>query len=216
MPEMLSPGVAGRGVIAGAAGDIEVVVELPRAAAPQGLAVIAHPHPLYGGTLDNKVVYMLARAANDTGAVALRFNFRGVGKTTGAHDEGRGEGDDLCTVAEFARQAWPQLPLALAGFSFGSYVALANTSGMDARGVLTVAPPLVYAGEGPVPDPTVPWWMIHGDADEVVDYADSVARAQAAAHPPDRLQTAPGVGHFFHGELPQLREFAREFFTSCW
>ncbi len=213
--ELLQPGDAGRGLISGNAGAaIEVVVELPRDAEIRGLAVIAHPHPLYGGTLDNKVVYMLARGALDAGAAALRFNFRGVGRSEGVHDEGRGEGDDLLKVVAHAREGWPSLPLAVAGFSFGSYLALREAQRAQACGVLTVAPPLMYAGTGAVPDPGVPWWVIHGDVDEVVDYADSMKRAQAAAHPPDRIQTAHGVGHFFHGELNQVRDFAREFFAQ--
>ncbi len=118
--EMLQPGDAGRGLISGNAGAaIEVVVELPRDEEVRGLAVIAHPHPLYGGTLDNKVVYMLARGALDAGAAALRFNFRGEGRSEGVHDEGRGEGDDLLKVVAHAREGWPSLPLAVAGFSFG-------------------------------------------------------------------------------------------------
>ncbi len=216
MPETLNPGEAGRGLIAGAAGAaIEVIVELPRDGDVRGLAVIAHPHPLYGGTLDNKVVYMLARGALDAGAAALRFNFRGVGRSEGVHDEGEGEGDDLLKVVAHARAGWPDLPLAVAGFSFGAFVALSRARVAGARGVLTVAPPLMYVGKGRVPEPGVPWWMIHGDADEVVDYGDTLRRAQAAPQPPERIQTAEGVGHFFHGELPQVRAFATEFFEQA-
>lgn len=212
---MLKPGTSGRGCIAGEAGEIEVLVETPRKGDVQGIAVIAHPHPLHGGTMDNKVVYMLSRAAHDAGLVSLRFNFRGVGKSTGPHAEGLGEGRDLLRVVEFARVGWPDMPLALAGFSFGSFIALANTQAAGACAVLTVAPPLFYAADTALPDPGVPWWVIHGDADEVVDYDDTMTRARAASHPPERIQTAPGVGHFFHGELPQLRTFAREFFETA-
>lgn len=214
--ETLIAGQAGRGLIAGAAGAaIEVITELPRNTEVKGLAVIAHPHPLYGGTLDNKVVYMLARGALDAGAATLRFNFRGVGSSEGVHDEGEGEGDDLLKVVAHARAGWPDLPLAVAGFSFGAFVALSKAREAGARGVLTVAPPLMYVGTGQAPVPGVPWWMIHGDADEVVDYADTLRRAQAAPQPPERIQTAEGVGHFFHGELPQVRKFASEFFEQA-
>ncbi len=216
MLEELLAANAGRGLIAGEAGRaIEVMAELPRNQSPRGLAIIAHPHPLYGGTLDNKVVYMLARGALDAGAAALRFNFRGVGRSEGVHDEGRGEGEDLLKVVAHARACWPELPLAVAGFSFGAFVALSKAQAAGARGVLTVAPPLMYVGKGAVPDPGVPWWMIHGDADEVVDYADTLRRAKAATHPPDRIQTAEGIGHFFHGELQQVRKFACEFFEQA-
>lgn len=215
MSQKLEVGQLGRGCISGEAGDIEVLVEKPRSGEPQGLAVIAHPHPLHGGTMDNKVVYMLSRAAHDANFITVRFNFRGVGKSTGPHDEGVGEGRDLLRVVEHAQASWPDLPLALAGFSFGSFVALAHTKEAGARAVLTVAPPLFYVGDAVLPNPDVPWWLIHGDADEVVAYDDTIARANSAPQPPERIQTAPGVGHFFHGELPQLRAFAREFFEGA-
>ena len=211
MPEQLPPGQLGRGWIEGPAGALEVLVEGPRDTPPRGLLVIAHPHPLYGGTMDNKVVYMVSRGGLDAGLLTLRFNFRGVGHSGGSHDQGRGEAEDLATVVAYVRAAWPGLPLALAGFSFGSYLALSGCAALDAVGVLTVAPPLFYGGEAPVPQPVAPWWLIHGDADEVVDYADTLKRAQAATQPPAVLETAPGVGHFFHGDLPLVRDFTRRF-----
>ncbi|MEN8719656.1 MAG: CocE/NonD family hydrolase [Oceanococcaceae bacterium] len=211
--DRLPAGGAGHGLIDGPAGSLEVRVERP-ADTPCGVAVIAHPHPLYGGTMDNKVVYMLARAALDAGWIAVRFNFRGVGRSAGRHDDGRGEGEDFAAVTRFARMTDTPLPLAVAGFSFGSYVALAQAQALGAVGVLTVAPPLAYAGDTALPDPGGRWWMIHGDADEVVDCADSVRRARATPHPPDELQIAPGVGHFFHGELTQVRAFAQRFFDA--
>lgn len=216
MLDTLAPGQAGRGLVAGNAGAaIEVMTEVPPNQPVRGLAVIAHPHPLYGGTLDNKVVYMLARGAMDAGYVALRFNFRGVGRSEGVHDEGHGEGEDLLKVVAHARDGWPGVPVAVAGFSFGAFVALSQARNAQAFGVLTVAPPLMYVGTGKVPDPGVPWWVIHGDADEVVDYADTLQRAQAAPTPPQRIQTAKGIGHFFHGELQQVRGYARDFFAQC-
>lgn len=211
MPEAHSLGQPGRGLYAGPAGAIEVVEEHPRQGAARALALIAHPHPLYGGTLDNKVVYTLGRGLMAAGCATLRFNFRGVGHSEGTHDEGRGEGEDLLALAQALRVAYPGLPLLLAGFSFGSFVALAGCAAAQASGVLTVAPPLFYAGDAPTPDPGAPWWLIHGDADEVVDCADTQRRADAAPRPPSRREIVPGVGHFFHGELGRVRDFAGAF-----
>ena len=104
----------GRRLIAGAAGDIELIVDLP-AAAPRAVAVCCHPHPLFGGTLTNKVIHTVARSFTAQGAAAVRFNFRGVGASQGAHGDGIGETDDLVTVAEWARSRWPDLPLWLGG-----------------------------------------------------------------------------------------------------
>src|SRR5438552_18588398 len=111
----------GRALVVGTAGKIEVAAQVP--ASPRAVAVIAHPHPLFGGTMDNKVVTTLARAFTETGAATFRFNFRGVGASEGAHDEGRGEADDLIRVVEHARATAGDLPLKLAGFSFGGAVA---------------------------------------------------------------------------------------------
>src|SRR5438105_4883357 len=112
----------GRAQIQGAAGDIEIASQLPES--PRAIAVIAHPHPLFGGAMDNKVVTTLARAFTEAGAAVFRFNFRGVGATEGAHDEGRGETDDMVAVVEHAKREAGELPLRLAGFSFGGAVAV--------------------------------------------------------------------------------------------
>src|SRR5206468_7571095 len=117
----LMPAQASRGTIAGAAGAIELAWTIPAEA--RAVAVVAHPHPLFGGTMDNKVVTTLARAFTEAGAATYRFNFRGVGATEGTHDEGRGETDDMLRVIEHARGAHAGAPLWLAGFSFGGAVA---------------------------------------------------------------------------------------------
>ena len=131
--------------IPGPTGSLEVLIEAPER--PQGpVCVICHPHPQYGGTLDNKVVYTLARAANDLDAIAVRFNFRGVGRSGGQFGQGVGEVDDLLAVVAWARSEYPDKPLHLAGFSFGSGVALRGHVAVDAASLLLVAPP---AGLGP-------------------------------------------------------------------
>src|SRR5258706_8821542 len=147
-----------RASLDGAAGAIEVVASLPEA--PRAIAVIAHPHPLFGGTMDNKVVTTLARAFVESGASAFRFNFRGVGASEGAHDEGRGETDDFLAVLAHARgTASESLPVWLAGFSFGSAVALRASSRIAFERLVLVAPAfrrLTEHGLGEAPDPRDP------------------------------------------------------------
>lgn len=174
--------------------------------------MVCHPHPLYGGAMSNKVVYALASTAAKAGLVTLRFNFRGVGKSTALHDEGRGETDDTVWLAEQLREALPAgLPLILAGFSFGAFVALKAAPRAQAAGLMSVAPPFsltraIYAdGEGPPPHPACPWAVIHSRDDDTVAYADT-AGVLAQYQPPPQLTTVDGAGHFFHGRLGEVGE----------
>lgn len=190
--------------IPGPTGPLELLVEAPeRPAGP--LCVICHPHPLYGGTLDNKVVYTLARAAAELGAVAVRFNFRGVGRSGGAFDQGIGEVDDLLAVVAWARREYPDRPLHLAGFSFGSAVALRGHVAAAAASLLQVAPPagMGYLDEATAPQ--VPWRVIHGGRDELIDL-DTVRRWLAGVAPASPLTVLDDADHFFHGRLTPLRE----------
>ncbi|ANX03978.1 alpha/beta hydrolase [Immundisolibacter cernigliae] len=199
--------------IAGPAGPLEVLVEAaqnPGAA----LCVVCHPHPQYGGTLDNKVVYTLARAANELGAIAVRFNFRGVGHSAGAFDHGVGELDDLLAVVAWARAAYPDRSLHLAGFSFGAAVALRGHVAADATSLLLVAPP---AGMGYLDEaiaPRRPWHVIHGSRDELIglDVLRRWLATVAGATPP--LTVIDDADHFFHGRLTPLREAARAFWSQ--
>ena len=129
--------------ISGPAGALETLLEVPAAGAPVGgFAVVCHPHPLHGGTMQNKVVHTLARALQEAGIATLRFNFRGVGASAGSYDEGRGEIEDALAVIAYGRARWPGAALTLAGFSFGAQVALlAAPSSAPAR-LITVAPPV--------------------------------------------------------------------------
>jgi len=198
-------------VVPGPAGAIEVHWEAPEdaPASPQALvAIIAHPHPLYGGTLDNKVVTTLARLYRRLGAVAVRFNFRGVGGSAGVHDEGRGEVDDLLAVAHWVLAQWPRATLLLAGYSFGSAIAAAASERIAARHLALVAPPVDRYPYAPCGDFACPTTIALGGADELVD-AGAVAAWAAACAAVHQVILLPEASHFFHGELVALeRELA--------
>ncbi|MGH8795447.1 MAG: alpha/beta hydrolase [Caldimonas sp.] len=194
-----------RGEIAGPVGPLSVAVDTTTDLPTRGLAVICHPHPLQGGTMDNKVVTTVARALVQRGWRVVRFNYRGVGDSAGTWDEGRGEVDDaLAVVADFrARAADPSLPFMLAGFSFGAYVAAAAASRLPEGGK---AARLVLVGAStekqqvpPVPADTV---VIHGETDDVVPLAATFDWARPQSIP---VIVFPGVGHFFHGQLGLLK-----------
>ena len=193
-----------RETIAGPAGPIECAVDRPTGP-PRGFALVCHPHPQGGGTLDNKVVQTLARAFLQIGWAGVRFNFRGVGGSAGAWDEGRGEIDDALAVhAQFrARSEFAALPFVVAGFSFGGYVAAVvaeRLAGADpARRLLLIAPSTEKQQLPPVAPDTV---VVHGDDDEVVPLAATLAWARPQSLP---VIVFPGVGHFFHGQLALLK-----------
>jgi alpha/beta superfamily hydrolase len=187
--------------IAGPAGQIECAIDAPAEGAPRGVAVICHPHPQHGGTMDNKVAQTLARAVVQLGWRAVRFNFRGVGASQGAWDDGAGEVDDALAV--IAAQREPALPLLLAGFSFGGYVAATAAQrlpdGAKPQRLVLVAPSTQKQAVPAVPADTV---VIHGEADEVVPLAATLDWARPQALP---VVVFPGVGHFFHGQLALLK-----------
>lgn len=193
-----------RTTVAGPAGAIEVAVDVPDGA-PRGVALVCHPHPLHGGTMDNKVVQTLARAFVQLGYRAVRFNFRGIGASAGGWDEGRGEIDDAMAVAQAHRD--PALPLAVAGFSFGGYVAshVAHRLG-DAERLVLIAPAVTNFSPAPVSQHTL---VIHGEADDVVPLAAVLDWARPAVLP---VTVIPGTGHFFHGQLPLLKQCV----TGAW
>ncbi len=187
--------------VAGPAGDIECALDMP-GSAPRGLAVVCHPHPQHGGTMDNKVVQTLARAFVQLGYAALRFNFRGVGASAGAWAHGPGEIDDALAVV--VSQRAPGQPLVLAGFSFGAYVAsnvaarLAE-AGTPAERLVLVGPAASRFGVAAVPADTL---VLHGEADDVVPLSAVFDWARPQALP---VTVIPGAGHFFHGQLPLLK-----------
>ena len=189
-----------RHTVAGPAGDIECAVDAPDSSL-QGTAVVCHPHPQHGGTLDNKVVQTLARVFVTLGWRSVRFNFRGVGDSQGAWDDGVGEIDDALAVIAAVRD--PALPLMLAGFSFGGYVAASAAQQLGAPAqpmrLVLVGPSTQKQDVPAVPANTV---VIHGEIDEVVPLAATLAWARPQALP---VIVFPGVGHFFHGQLTLLK-----------
>jgi len=167
-------------------------------------AVVCHPHPLHGGTMENKVVTTLARALRDAGVATLRFNFRGVGASAGTYDQGAGETADADAVAAWGRERWPGKTLIIAGFSFGACVALRLALQRSTAQLITVAPAIELLDARTTATPACPWLIVQGDADDVVSPKAVIAWA-ASLHPAPRLVVLPGVGHFFHGHLQELR-----------
>jgi alpha/beta superfamily hydrolase len=197
--------------IPGPAGELEAAVEMPKGD-PAAIAVLCHPHPLHQGTMDNKVVTTLARAFARLGAVAVRFNFRGVGASAGAYADGVGERDDAVAAAQWSRARWPSLPLYLGGFSFGAATALAVAAQVRPRGLVAVAPPVGRLPPGLRP-PECPWLVVQGLADDVVPAAEVLAWARSQT-PPPRVLALPDVGHFFHGQLGVLADAVTELFGA--
>ncbi|MGN6521412.1 MAG: alpha/beta hydrolase [Dokdonella sp.] len=192
-------------LLAGPAGAIELACALPIAAPPRrGIAIIAHPHPLQGGTMHNKVVTITERALLELGLATVRFNFRGVGRSEGVHDEGHGETDDLVAIAQWLRAQRPGDALWLAGFSFGSYVTLRAAARLDAAQLVLIAPPVGRWDFSMVGEATCPWLIVQGEDDEVVDARAVFAWAQGL-QPPPQLIRMPETGHFFHRRLMDLR-----------
>jgi alpha/beta superfamily hydrolase len=197
-----------RRFVAGPAGQIEVMLDWP-SSAYTGFVLIGHPHPLYGGTLDNKVVATLARAFVGLGWVAVRPNFRGVGASAGTHDEGRGETDDFVHLVETAHR-WSDGALdaartfALAGFSFGSFVAAQACVRLTAAQRAPANLVLVGAAAGKWPLPAVPsdTLVIHGELDETIPLVDVFAWARPQELP---IVVLPGADHFFHRRLATLK-----------
>jgi alpha/beta superfamily hydrolase len=187
-----------RVTIAGPAGALECAIDLP-AVAPIGTAVLCHPHPQHGGTMDNKVVQTMARAVLALGWRSVRFNFRGVGASAGVWDEGRGEVDDALAVIAAQREAGQ--PLLLAGFSFGGFVAASALTRLEApaQRLVLVGPSTQRQQVPAVPADTV---VVHGEADDVVPLAATLDWARPQSLP---VIVLPGVGHFFHGQLALLK-----------
>ena len=195
----MTPKTTRRALIDGPVGPLEVVANVPDAA-PSGLALVAHPLPTHGGSLDTTGGQTLAKTFFALGHVSVRFNFRGVGQSAGAFDEGIGETEDAMAALAYARSEFGEsLPLVLAGFSFGTYVQTRVAQRATPRRMVLVGPAVKRFAVGNVPADTI---VIHGEEDEVVPLADVFAWARPQELP---VVVFPGCTHFFHGRLPQLQ-----------
>lgn len=196
--------------VAGPAGRLEALLEEPEGSAPQAVALVCHPHPLYGGTMHNKVVYRLARALRHAGCVVLRFHFRGVGRSEGLHDQGRGEVEDARACLDWLRTRYPGLPYLLAGFSFGSRVIL--RLGCGARG----ARALIAAGFPTTREPleflavcATPKIFVQSTQDEHGPRGELEALFAEMAEP-KRLEFVPAADHFFKDALDEFEQRIRQ------
>jgi alpha/beta superfamily hydrolase len=185
--------------IDGPAGKLEILVNEP-VGERRGITLIAHPHPLFGGTMDNKVVNTLARTFTELGNLCVRCNFRGVGKSDGVYDDGRGETEDMLAVAAYARKRAGDLPVMLSGFSFGGFVQSRVAQHLAPLRMVLVAPAVGRFEVEKVPKNTL---VIHGERDDVVSLADILDWARPQELP---VLVLPGAGHFFHGQLHCLHD----------
>jgi alpha/beta superfamily hydrolase len=203
------PPVPERLLLAGTAGELEAVFEVPAEFAGDRVALVCHPHPLFGGTMDNKVVVIAARALQEKGYATLRFNFRGVGQSAGSWDLGRGEAEDALAAARALQERWPAAELLVAGFSFGAYVATQLATRLPVRQLITIAPPVQRFDFSKLAVPQCPWLVIQGDRDELVDH-EAVLAWTKALEPAPLVVVLPGAEHFFHGRLNDLRAAVQE------
>ncbi|MCL1886805.1 MAG: alpha/beta hydrolase [Betaproteobacteria bacterium] len=194
--------------VAGPAGQLECALDLPEAP-PVGIALLAHPHPLYGGTMDNKVVQIMARAFIGLNYASVRVNFRGVGHSAGAHAEGLGEAEDMAVVLEYVKKRYPDLPVALGGYSFGTYVQsllqqrLASEGNPPERMVLVSVTAGKWAVDT-VPKETI---LIHGETDEIIPLSDLFQWAR----PQDlSVVVVTGGDHLFNRKLHHIRRIIGE------
>lgn len=199
------PATATTFLLSGPAGALEVATDMPAPdLARAGTAIVCHPHPLQGGTMYNKVVTTLERALRELGLATVRFNFRGIGASAGAFDDGHGETDDALAVAAWVQRMRPDDVLWMAGFSFGSYVALRVAGTLPVRQLITVAPAVTRLDFSALPMPACPWLVIQGESDEIVDPA-AVYAFVASRDPAPTLVRVPDTSHFFHRRLIELR-----------
>lgn len=193
-------------IIAGPVGDLEAVVLPPARELAKIVVIICHPHPLYGGTMDNKVVTTAGRAIYDLGIWHIRFNFRGIGASEGKYDQGHGEVQDLAAVIAWTKQQFPEYSIWLAGFSFGAYIAMQGAViDPSIQQLITIAPAVNHFDFQESALVKCPWLLLMGEADELVPF-DQVKQWVGELKRPITTIYFPDVGHFFHGHLVDLRE----------
>jgi alpha/beta superfamily hydrolase len=196
----------------GHAGNMEGLLDLP-AGAPRGIALVAHPHPLFGGTMDNKVAQTLARTFVALGYAAARINFRGVGASEGVHDHGHGEADDMQLLLEHMQAKYPGLPLALSGFSFGTFVQSQLQQRLIAAGTPAERMVLVGSAAGKWAMPAIPanTILIHGELDETIPLQDVFDWVRPQDIP---VIVIPGADHFFHRKLQHIKSLVIQLWHS--
>jgi len=193
-------------LIQGPAGVLEALLVQPEDYVPSNpIAVVCHPHPLHGGSMANKVVHIVAESFHKLGVATLRFNFRGVGHSTGRYDNGIGEVDDLIAVIDWFKGRYQDVPLWLAGFSFGSFVAFNAQPRVNADRLLLVAPPVGRFQFSDDHNIDVPWMVIQGGKDDVVSPQEVSIWVHRRRHPP-HYEWLAEADHFFHGRLNRIRD----------
>lgn len=209
-------------LIDGDVGQLEAVLDLPKDVdtnPAKYIAVVCHPHPLFQGTMHNKVAYMLSRSLVEAGAAVLRFNFRGVGDSEGEHADGIGEVGDAIAAMTYLQNEYPDLPMILAGFSFGSYVSLRTVQDesivrkFNIERLVTVAPPVGRWDFSAIEPPTMPYLIIQGDEDDLVDAA-VVKQWSTEMSPQAVFEMIENADHFFHGQLTKLKAIVLDWLKS--
>ncbi len=192
-------------LLPGPVGGIEAFASYPASVAENfAVTVVCHPHPLYGGSMANKVVHTLSEAFNGMGVPTLRFNFRGVGRSDGEYAQGIGEAEDLLAVCRWLQERHPGAPLWLAGFSFGAYVVMRAQARLKRQRLLLVAPPVSLFEFESLPPVSVPWLVVQGGRDEIVDPQAVQAWIQRQSRRP-LFRLMGDADHFFHGRINRLR-----------
>lgn len=191
-------------MIEGPAGQLEMVQGEPIGESRNAWGIVCHPHPLFGGTMHNKVVTTLAKTLQTMGLHTIRFNFRGVGRSEGEFDNGVGELQDLLAVIDWVQQEKPHQEIWLAGFSFGAFIAAKAATEIPVKRLLTVAPPVQNFPMQSLPPILCKWVLVQGEQDDVVPAKEVLAWAQTR-HPKPIILRFPQAGHFFHGQLTELR-----------
>lgn len=192
-------------LIPGPAGQVEVMITRPEKSKKTITGIICHPHPLHGGTMNNKVVTTLAKALDQLGLNTVRFNFRGVGKSEGQYSYGVGEIEDLKAILKWVKQSRQRDNIWLAGFSFGAYISAKVAQDQIVTQLISIAPPVFYEDFTSLRKMTFPWLIVQGDQDEVVPF-DQVRAFVHQILSPVKFVVVPGASHFFHGRLIELRE----------
>lgn len=191
-------------LINGPAGQLELLADESSEENRKGWGIVCHPHPLFGGTMHNKVVTTLVKAFQHLELNTVRFNFRGVGRSIGEFDNGDGELQDLFAVIDWVQRERKNFDIWLAGFSFGAYIAAKAATQIPLKKLVTIAPPVQNFPMQNLPPITCPWVLVQGGEDDVVPPQDVIAWAESRDPKPTIIQM-PQAGHFFHGQLGELR-----------